>query len=54
MYVPEVMNVHVNENKKNIYFFSSREKLTFEKENVILFNNFFNINSFYLIVVNFL
>ena len=34
--VPEVLNVHVNENKKKStffrkIFFSSREKLTFEK-----------------------
>ena len=34
--VPDVLNVHVNENNKKIYFiFSSSEKLTFEKENVI-------------------
>ena len=33
--VPEVLNVHVNESEKKIYFFSSSEKLTFEKENVI-------------------
>ena len=48
--VPEVLNVHVNENKKKstfsrrIFFqaiFASK-KLTFEKENVILFNTFFN------------
>ena len=48
-YVPEILNVHVNENKKKsaifrIFFFSSSEKLTFEKENVILFNNFLNLN----------
>ena len=57
-YAPGVLNVHVNENKKKptIFrkiFFSSSEKLTFEKENVILFNTFPNFNSFYLIVVNF-
>ena len=40
--VPEVLNVHVNENNKKIYFFSkdfffsSSEKLTFEKENDFL------------------
>ena len=41
--------------KSNILkvFFSSNEKLTFEKENVILFNIFLNLNLFYLIVVNF-
>ena len=40
-----VLNVHVNENKKNLlfsegFFLSSSEKLTFEKENVIFFNTF--------------
>ena len=35
-------------------FFSSSEKLTFEKENVIFLNTFLNFNLFYLIVVNFL
>ena len=39
-YVPEVLNVHVNESKKNLlflerFFFPSSEKLTFGKENVI-------------------
>ena len=59
-YVPEVLNVHVNENNKKIYyfwkdfFFASTEKLTFEKANVILFNTFLNLNLFYWIVVNFL
>ena len=44
--VPEVLNVHVNESKKKIYFFykdfflPSSEKLTFEKENVIFQNIF--------------
>ena len=57
--VPEVLNVHVNENKKKStfsrrIFFSSSEKLTFEKENVILFNTFVNFHLFYSIVVNFL
>ena len=37
--VPEVLNVHVNENKKTTVFrktfFASSEKLTFEKENAI-------------------
>ena len=38
-YVPEDLNIHVNENNKKIYvfrriFFSSSEKLTFEKQNV--------------------
>ena len=39
--MPEVLNVHVNESKKNLLFFIierfflSSEKLTFEKENVI-------------------
>ena len=51
MNVPEVLNVHVNENKKKStifrIFFSSSEKLTFEKENVILFNTFLNLNLFY-------
>ena len=40
-YVPEVLNVHVNESKKKStlfrkIFFPNSEKLTFEKENVIL------------------
>ena len=35
-------------------FFPSSEKLIFEKENVILFNTFLNLDLFYLIVVNFL
>ena len=57
--MPEVPNVHVNENnfKKLIFlegfFFSSSAKLTFEKENVILFNTFLNLNLFYSILVNF-
>ena len=38
--VSEVLNVHVNESKKNLlflerFFSPSSEKLTFEKENVI-------------------
>ena len=57
-HVPEVLNVHTNESEKKIYFFgfffSSSEKLTFEKENVIFFNTFLNFDLFYLIVVNFL
>ena len=56
--VPEVLNVHVNESKKNLlfleFFFSRREKLTFEKENVIFSNIFSNLNLFDLIVINFL
>ena len=56
--VPEVLNVHVNESKKNLLFletfFSSSEKLTFEKENVIFFNTFLNFNLFYLNVFIFL
>ena len=44
--------------KKNLFFleifFSSSEKLTFETENVIFFNTYFNLNLFYLIVVIFL
>ena len=55
--MPEVLNVHVNESKKNILFletfFLSNEKLTFEKENMIFFNTFFNFNLFNLIVVIF-
>ena len=40
--MPEVLNVHVDETNKKIYFFrriffSSSEKLSFEKENVIFF-----------------
>ena len=35
-------------------FFSSSEKLTFEKENVMFSNTFLNLNLFYWIVVNFL
>ena len=39
VYVPEVLNVHVNESKKKSifleFFFSRREKITFEKENVM-------------------
>ena len=56
--VLEVLNVYVNENnvKKLIFlegfFFPSSEKLTFEIENVILFNTFFNLNLFFSIVVN--
>ena len=57
--VPEVLNVHMNESgRKNIsfrrIFFSSSEKLTFEKKNVIFFNTYLSFNLFYLIVVNFL
>ena len=57
--MPEVLNVHVNENnKKSIFsrriFLSNSEKLTSQKENVILFNTLLNVNLFYLIVVNFL
>ena len=57
--VPEVLNVYMNESKKKIYFFrriffSSSEKLTFEKENVIFLNTFLNFDLFYLIVVIFL
>ena len=57
--VSEVLNVHVNENNRKKYFFQkdfflSSEKLTFEKENVIVFNTFLNFNLFYLIVVDFL
>ena len=38
--MPEVLNVHVNEIKKNLlflefFFFPNSEKLPFEKENVI-------------------
>ena len=45
--------------EKNLLFlerfiFSSSEKLTFEKENVIFLNTFFNFNLFYLIEVIFL
>ena len=41
LHVPEVLNVHVNETNEKInffrrIFFSSSEKLSFEKENVIL------------------
>ena len=56
--MPEVLNVHVNESKKknNLLIFerlfSSSEKLTFQKENVIFFNTFLSFNLFYLIVVN--
>ena len=52
--------VRVNENNftKLIFFrrifFPNSEKLIFEKENVILFNTFLNLNLFYSIVVNFL
>ena len=56
---PEVLNVHMNESEKKFYFFrriffSSGEKSTFEKENVIFFNTHLSFNLFYLIVVNFL
>ena len=49
----------MNESEKKIYFFrriffSISEKLNFEKENVIFYNNFLNCDLFYLIVVNFL
>ena len=59
-YVPEVLNVHMNESKKKSTFFrrilfSSSEKLTFEKENVFFFfNTYLNFNLFYSIVVIFL
>ena len=58
-YVPDVLNVHINENLKKFIpsrrnFYSSHEKLTFEKENLIFLNTLFNLNLFYLIVVNFL
>ena len=39
---------------RKIFFFSTSEKLPFEKENVILESIFLNLNLFYLIVVNFL
>ena len=57
--VPEVLNVHMNESKKNLlylqeFFFSSSEKLTFEKENVIFFNTHLNFNLFNLILIIFL
>ena len=57
--MPEVLNVHVNKRKiKSTFFrkifFSTSEKLAFEKENVIFKNIFLNLNLFYLIVVNFL
>ena len=53
--MPEVLNVHVNENNfKNLLFFSSSKKISFEKENVIFFNTFLIFNLFYSIVVNFL
>ena len=52
-YVPEFLNVHVNESNKKIYglkdFFSNSEKLTFEKENVIFLNIFFQ---FWFILFN--
>ena len=59
LHVPEVLNVHVTEDKKKStfsrrIFFSSNKKLTFEKENVIVFNTFFNLNLFYSIVINIL
>ena len=39
IYVPAVLNVHVNEKKSTFLegVFSSSKQLTFEKENVILF-----------------
>ena len=45
MDVPEVLNVHVNERKKKStffrkIFFSSSQKLTFEKDNIIFLNIF--------------
>ena len=57
--VPEVLNVHVIERKKKStffrkIFFSTSEKLPFEKENVIFYNIYLNLNLFYSIVVNFL
>ena len=51
-YVPEVLNVHVNENNKKIYFFfrrisfSSSEKLTFKKK-MWFVETFLNFNLFY-------
>ena len=54
IYVPEVLNVHMNENKKKSTFFRRifflSEKLTFEEENVIFFNTYLNFNLFYSIV----
>ena len=43
--MPEVLNVHVNENKKKStffkrFFFTSNEKLTFERANEIFLNTF--------------
>ena len=51
-YVPEVLNVHVNESRKKStffrkIFFPNSEKLTFEKENMIFQNIFSNFNLFY-------
>ena len=58
-YVPEVLNIHVNENNlKNLLswkgFFFQVVKKTFQDENVIFLNTFLNFNLFNLIVINFL
>ena len=50
--MPEVLNVHVNESKKNVFFFRNfffpnSEKLTFEKENRI-FQIFFQISIYFI------
>ena len=46
--IPQVLNDHVNENYKKIYFvrifFSSSKKLNFHKENMIFLNTFLNFN----------
>ena len=52
--VPEVLNVHVSESYRKIYFSAGFFPLTFEKENVIFVNTVLNLNLFYLIVVYFL
>ena len=57
--VSEVLNVYLNESKKNLlflerFFFPSSAKLIFDKGNGIFQNTFLNFNLFYFIVVNFL
>ena len=58
-HVPKVLNVHVNECKKNLlflerFFFSKQWKINFWERKCDLKNIFSNFNLFSLVVVNFL
>ena len=57
-YVPEVLNVQVNESKKNLlflerFFFQAVKNYFLSKKMWFFFNTFLNLNSFYLSVVFF-